>query len=282
MKVHQAKRVPILTNTQIQLLRNIMEQENSSESINLELSLDLGISKTQITINPKNKTISIGENEIEIPKSLDETKELCYAVMDNQIYPMESYDQKTRMVYKLVPGTTKPYLIVSATRMHKEPFLKYLETQNLSGNVLDAGTGMGYSAIIAAKKGCSVVTVEMDQNVIYYQTFNPHSADLFDDDNIQLIKGDVTSIILEFEDEELDYIIHDGGTVKNSGTFFSQQHAFQLFRVLKEKGKLYFYLPNPQANKGRDFASEQINRLNKAGFKLLMRDEAGSFCVLTK
>ena len=34
-----------------------MEQENSSESINLELSLDLGISKTQITINPKNKVI---------------------------------------------------------------------------------------------------------------------------------------------------------------------------------------------------------------------------------
>ncbi len=195
---------------------------------------------------------------------------------------MESFDPKTGFYYKLAPGTTKPYLIVSSTRMHKEPFHKYLETQRFSGTVLDAGTGLGYTAIIASNTAEHVITVEMDPNVIYYATFNPYSQALFENSKIELIEGDVTKLILQFPDTYFDFLIQDGGTPRSSGDFFSQNQAYQLYRVLNPGGKLFFYLPNPQSNKGRDFAAEQIKRLKNAGFGLDLRDENGSFCVFSK
>jgi predicted methyltransferase len=276
----QAMNVPILTNTQIQILKNMLDTQ--SEIGDVEMSLDLGISLTKIQINPIEKEFVIGNNRIRIPKSFDETKEICYAIMENCIFPMESYDEKTGFYYKLAPGTTKPYLIISSTRMHKEPFHKYLETQRFTGTILDAGTGLGYTAIIAAKTADKVITVEIDPNVLYYARFNPHSRALFENPKIEIVEGDITNVIKSFPDAHFDFLIQDGGTVKHSGDFFSQNQSHQLHRVLKLGGKLYFYLPNPQSNKGRDFASEQINRLKNAGFSLDLRDEGGSFCVFSK
>ena len=273
----KAMHVPILTNTQMQIIKNTLEKQKSVQ--NIEMSLDLGLSISKITINPLEKTVSFGTNTIKFPISFDETKEICYAVMDNQIFPMESFDKNTGFYYKLVPGTTKPYLIISSTRMHKEPFHHYLEKQQIRGKVLDAGTGLGYTAIIASKTAEHVITVEIDPNVLYYASFNPHSLALFENKNIEIIEGDITEIIKTFPDHYFDCLIQDGGTVRNSGTFFSQAQAFELARVLKPNCKLFFYLPNPQANKGRDFAAEQIARLKNAGFSLGLRDESGSYCA---
>ncbi len=77
----KAMHVPILTNTQLQIFKNMLETQTEIQTV--EISLDLGLSLSKIQINPIEKTILIENNTITIPKSFDETKEICYAIMDD-------------------------------------------------------------------------------------------------------------------------------------------------------------------------------------------------------
>ncbi len=184
--------------------------------------------------------------------------------------------------YQLAPTSFRPILRISATQMHKKPFLDRLEKERITGRVLDGGTGLGYSAIVASMTADEVITIEWDPNVIEMATYNPHSAKLFEGENIRLIQGDITVEIQKFADRYFDNIIQDGGMPKSSGGFFSQSHAHQLYRVLKRGGRLFFYLPKKGIKSGRDFGMEQVKRMRKAGFRLIERDIDGSYGIFGK
>jgi uncharacterized protein len=246
-------------------------------------SLDLNISSDKILIDHSERIIRLPNNQkFNFPDSFNPEIDICYKIRENQVFPMQLFNDDTGFFYKLVPTSYRPILRISATQMHKKPFLDYIQNNKPKGLILDAGTGLGYSAIIASKTADQVITVEWDEYVLEIASNNPHSYELFESTNIKSIHGDVTEIIKQFPDKYFDNIIQDGGMPKSSGNFFSQEQAFQLYRVIKQAGKLFFYLPKKGKHKGRDFALEQRVRMQNAGFKARVIDTESSFIEFTR
>lgn len=276
----KARDVPVVSYKTLQMIKKHLKNPAINE---LSVSLDLNISQSTIQLFHNENAFQLPNGEsISFPKLFKPNKKVCYAIFDGQIHPMKFYNPETELYYKLVPTSFRPILRISATQMHKKPFLDYLETIELTGCILDGGTGLGYSAIIASFTASRVYTVEWDSNVIEIATYNPHSKSLFTNPKIELRNADITSEIITFNDQFFDNIIQDGGTPKSSGNFFSQSHCYELFRVLKSGGNLLIYLPRHGISKGRDFGHEHIHRLENAGFILQYRDVEGSFAHLRK
>ena len=273
------KNYPILTHKSLIEI----QQALNSKKHELMLSLDLGISTQLVQLHPEKNSFTIEKNqEINFPTTFDEEEKICYFIFENQIYPLKLFSDYSNFFYKLVPTSWRPILRISATPMHKKPFLDFLELLELRGFILDSGTGLGYSAIIASKTATRVITIEWDEAVIEIASYNPHSKDLFQSDNIELRINDITDEIKYFEDTFFDALIQDGGMPKSSGNFFSLDHCKQLYRVLKPGGELIFYLPQHGKSKGRDYGGEHLERLKRAGFFLKKRDLEGSFALLYK
>jgi hypothetical protein len=274
------KDVPILSFKTLIEVKQALEANQEQ----IVISTDLGITNQTITLNPINFSfqISKSKDEIPFPKSFREDKKICYAIMEGKIFPLKMFNEESNFYYKLVPTSWRPILRISATPMHKKLFLDAIEKFQLKGFILDSGTGLGYSAIIASKTATQVFTIEWDESVLELASFNPHSKDIFQSSNIDLRLGDITEEILAFEDNYFDAIIQDGGMPKSSGDFFSQNQCKQLHRVLKKGGDLYFYLPQHDKSKGRDWGAEHIERLKKAGFYVRHRDIEGSYVHLYK
>ncbi|MGV9173392.1 MAG: hypothetical protein ACOC35_12645 [Promethearchaeia archaeon] len=275
------KRVPILGHKGMRKIKQGIESRNKEHTISL--SLDLNISTDKVEISPQNGSFNLPNGEtINFPRQFDPKKKICYTIMENQVHMMQTFDPKTDLFYQLVPTSYRPILKISATPMHKKPFLDHLEKVKPRGKIFDGGTGLGYSAIIAGKTAENLLTVEWDPNVLDMARYNPHSYELFTNPNIQIIQADITEEIKTHPYEVFDNIIQDGGMAKSSGTFYSQERAHEIFRVLKWKGRLYFYLPKHGIKKGRDFGGEQLSRLKKAGFSLVKRYREKSFAILEK
>ncbi|MBW3012373.1 methyltransferase domain-containing protein [Candidatus Woesearchaeota archaeon] len=264
---------PILSSNDLrQLEKAISKGEKEAET-----SLDLGLTKTKVSLCESG--FFVDNSLVEIPK-IRKTDKSCYVVADGRLQKVQFFVNNS--LYKLIPTTYRPILQVSGTSMHKQAFIERIEKDRLKGKILDAGTGLGYTAITASKTAEKIITVEIDETVIEIAKLNPYSKELFSNSNIQMINGDVVDEIKKFNDNEFDFIIFDGGTPRASGDFFSFENHKQAFRALKKKGKLYHYLPKPQVKQGRDFGSEVAKRMEKAGFKLIEYNKEGSYAVLTK
>jgi len=93
------------------------------------------------------------------------------------------YSEKTGKFYRLVRTKTWPYLEISGIRMHRadtvdpktDAILKIRSLGKIYGTVLDCCTGLGYTAILAArnKRVDKVITIEKDENVISIAKQNP-------------------------------------------------------------------------------------------------------------
>jgi predicted methyltransferase len=258
---------------------NLAIVQNQSE---IQTTLDLGITETKIKLS---KNGFYYQNLlVTVPKLRDEDHS-CYILNKNQLVKVQWFSQKTKQMYKLVPTSNKPILQISGTSMHKFQFVERIKKDKLTGNILDAGTGLGYTAIGVSETADFVTTVEFDSNVIKMQKINPYSRELFDKQKINQIKQfkeDIVKLINKFFDFQFDYIIFDAGTPKSSGNFFSLDNYRQAFRVLKSKGKLYHYLPKHLINHGRDFGAEVIDRMKRAGFHLVERQIEDSYVIMKK
>ena len=272
------KNLPVLS---YKTLVDIKEALKSKKE-KLEISTDLGLTSEFINLYPESDSFQIWSNEIYFPVSFREDTKICYFVDQNQLFPLKIFSEESNFFYSLVPTSWRPILRLSATPMHKKPFLDAIEKFQFKGMVLDSGTGLGYSAIVVSKTATRVISVEWDKMVLEIASYNPHSKILFSSENIELRNADITDEILLFEDNYFDNIIHDGGMPKSSGNFFSQDHCNQLYRVLKSGGYLAFYLPQHGRSKGRDYGAEHLERLKKAGFYVKARDIEGSYAVLYK
>ncbi len=241
--------------------------------------LDLGFSGKQEKLDLSENGIIFDDKEIEIPKIREDDKS-CYIIIGDVLEKVQ-YSNKDG-IYKLIPTSFRPILQISGTSMHKQSFIERVEKNKLWGNVLDSGTGLGYTAIVASKTAKKVTTIEIDEMVLELQKINPYSQELFDDEKINLIEGDLVDEIEKFKDAEFNFIILDGGTPRSSGEFFSTKNYEQVFRVLKHGGKVYHYVPNYHVNRGTDFAANISGTLKKIGFSRVERDEEGSYLVASK
>ncbi len=257
-------------------LRNINEATEKGLT-EIEVSLDLGLTNTKINLDKKGFYIN---KQLIKPKKIKETDKSCYIINNGSLEKVQYFVDNR--LYKLIPTNYRPILKISGTSMHKKEFLDNLGRDKLHGKVLDSGTGLGYSSIITSRTAEDIITVEIDRNVIEIAKLNPYSQELFTNKNMKLIIGNIVEQIKKFNDKEFGNIIFDAGTVKGSEEFFSLNNYKEAFRVLKNRGKLYHYLPKHQIKRGRDFASEIISRLKKAGFKRVYRHKEGSYVIALK
>lgn len=136
------------------------------------------------------------------------------------------------------------------------------------GCVLDICTGLGYTAIAAAKNEnvCSVTTIELDPAVIEIQSMNPWSRELFTDSKISCIVGDATEVLCTLPDATFDTVLHDPPAQALAGDLYSAEFYVQLRRVCTKGATLFHYIGNPRSTaSGRLFRGVQ-RRLEEAGF----------------
>eukprot|EP00752_Nemacystus_decipiens_P014219 g12648.t1 len=139
-----------------------------------------------------------------------------------------------------------------------------------SGRVLDTCTGLGYTAIAAAR--CSgvtgVVTVELDEVSLRMCARNPWSREMFDNGKITSLQGDCCELVKGFGDGEFAAIIHDPPARALCKTTDMYGAAFykDLARVLKPGGTLFHYIGNPESKEGGRLFRGVIDRLIGAGF----------------
>lgn len=241
----------------------------SKENESFPLVVDFGQRKIEV-IRQGNKAILQGKVYLDLEEKLKD--KFCYLVDTQGVRKVTFFSDITNKFYKLVPTLDWPTIAISSTPMHRRKSPKK-DTQNkinfLSprGDVLDTCMGLGYTAILAARKVEKVITFEKDENVYNMARLNPLSQELFIAKNIKISRGDVALGIKKLEDSRFDCIIHDPPTFKMAGELFSQDFYAQLKRVLKLKGKLFHYTPLYKIKQGVDFPGQVKKRLKRVGFR---------------
>ena len=139
------------------------------------------------------------------------------------------------------------------------------------GRVLDTATGLGYTAIEAARTADEVVTIELDPGAQEMARFNPWSQTLFQSPKIHQIMGDAYEVVQTFEDGSFSRIIHDPPTFSLAGELYSGVFYQQLFRVLKRGGRLYHYIGDPNSKASGGVTKGALKRLQEAGFARVVR-----------
>jgi predicted methyltransferase len=154
----------------------------------------------------------------------------------------------------------------------------------IKGRILDTCMGLGYTAIMALENGADeVITVEKDRNVIEIAKINPWSEGLWGSEKIRVINGDIAEEIKKFRAGYFDRIIHDPPRFSLAGKLYSAGFYRELFRVLKENGKIYHYTGNPgERYRGKNFVSGVVKRLNDAGFRDIRGYEKGLGVIASK
>ncbi|MDO8555858.1 MAG: hypothetical protein Q7R96_01640, partial [Nanoarchaeota archaeon] len=165
-----------------------MEEARTRDKDELDISLDLGKSKTVVKILPDG--FMVDNQLIKSVKVRDEEKS-CFAVVDGKLEKLQIFSPETNRLYKLIPTSNKPLLQISGTSMHKKEFVERVAYEHLKGRVLDAGTGLGYTALRVAATADEVITMEIDPNVLILAEFNPWSDGLFNNPKIKVYESDV-------------------------------------------------------------------------------------------
>jgi predicted methyltransferase len=135
------------------------------------------------------------------------------------------------------------------------------------GSVLDTATGLGYTAIEAAKTAGEVITIELDPMALEMAGFNPWSRSLFTNQKIIQVMGNSLEKIGEFPGERFSSIIHDPPSVSLAGELYSGEFYKQTYRVLKPHGRMFHYIGDPTSAIGARTTKGVQKRLRDAGFR---------------
>ena len=206
------------------------------------------------------------------------TDKFLYAKKKGELFKLALFD---RHFYKLRLFNRVPILEIDGLRMQlvkdfKSP-LDYAKiiTSHLplakSSIVLDTCMGLGYTAIAAAKFAQKVITCELSTAVLQLAKWNPFSSELFTD-NIEIKQGDISSLINGFKDKTFDVIIHDPPRFSHAPQLYSSQFYQELYRVSKNKARLFHYVGSVGKESGRKIENEVGKRLEVVGFRNIKFD----------
>jgi uncharacterized protein len=181
-----------------------------------------------------------------------------------------------------MPTAGAPTMLVSGFSMHRikgtEP---WADTQSkiralapIAGRVLDTTTGLGYTALLAARAAGEVVTIELDPVGIEIARRNPWSSELFTRPNIHQRLGDAFEIVDELPASSFDRVIHDPPYLTLAGDLYSEEMYRRLHRVLRPGGRLFHYIGDPASQSGARVTTGVIRRLEAVGFRAIARQPA--------
>lgn len=253
-------------------------RRNGRDTINL--SLDLGSSMSQLSLNSAgihledDKLLAWGVIE-EIARS----ESSCYLIEAGIPKPIQFFSNLTNRMYSLYPTRGAPTMLVSGIPMHRikdtDPYQDTLEKirriKPLVGQVLDTATGLGYTAIQAARNAEQVTTIELDPVVLNVCRLNPWSQELFTNPRITQLIGDSCEIIAQMEDKRFSRVIHDPPAFSLAGNMYSATFYSELYRVMRNRGRLFHYIGDPESRSGRRITGGVIRRLEQAGFSQVRR-----------
>jgi predicted methyltransferase len=166
-------------------------------------------------------------------------------------------------------------MLISGIPMHRikdtdprrDTLAKIKTLKPVAGQVLDTSTGLGYTAIEAAKSAEKVITVEIDPAVLEICGINPWSHRLFEDKRIESRIGDVFEEIKHFENAAFSRVIHDPPTISLAGSLYSAEFYEQLVRVLAPGGRLFHYVGDLTSRSGGRTSRGVVQRLKDVGFR---------------
>ena len=267
----------------VQALKLLEANKKGLKEAEISLDLNKTLSKVKIQNNefvfPDNQKLE--ESQLKKPIK-DDTS--CFLVRGNALVKIQLFSNETNKFYKLVPTKDAPTIEISGIRMHAtkdmtpmEDTRKKIESISpIKGNVLDTCMGLGYTAIAASKYADFVMTCERDENVMEIAKHNPWSIELFNNKKISILKTDVLGEIRIFKSSMFDAIIHDPPRLSLASELYSLDFYRQLFRVLKNKGKLYHYTGSPGSkNRKVNLAGNVSKRLKQAGFRNIQKAHYG-------
>jgi predicted methyltransferase len=246
----------------------------------IHFSPDLGLTKVEVGIGEKVVQFPDGQclawKDVEVIRK-DEVG--CYLLDGGELRKIQTFSEHTNRHISLMPTSGAPTLLVAGFPMHRikgtdpiqDTLTKIEAISPVIGKVLDTATGLGYTAIEAAKTSEHVITIEIDPAVLEVARLNPWSADLFGNPKIEQLIGDSFEIVQGFEDESFSRIIHDPPTFSLAGDLYSQAFYHQLYRVLELRGRLFHYIGDLESRSGKRVARGVAERLREAGFHRIHR-----------
>jgi predicted methyltransferase len=203
----------------------------------------------------------------------------CFRVEDDALSPIRVFSEYTNRMCSLFPTRRTPTMLIAGFTMHRivnidplQDTLKKVATiAPLVGRVLDTATGLGYTAIEAAKSAEQVITIELDPGAQEIAHQNPWSRNLFDNPRIKQVMGDTYEVVPTFADEAFDRIIHDPPVFSLAGELYSKAFYQQLHRVLKRGGRLFHYIGDLNSKSSGTVTRGALKRLQEAGFSRVVR-----------
>jgi uncharacterized protein len=264
--------VPVLSHFQATALLTAHKEGKTS----IATTADLGITTCKALLDETGVTFPdqpcLPWNALE---KIISNQNACYYVKDNKIFSIKGYSDFTCRSFSLMPTKTAPALIVAGFPMHR---IKDIDPQAAAmamvktiapvrGHALDTATGLGYTAILAAKTAESVTTIELDTVALDMARLNPWSRDLFDNPKITRRTGDACEEIKNFAPETFACVIHDPPALSLAGDLYSGLFYKQIFRVLKPGGRAFHYIGYPASKSGARTTKGVMRRLSDAGFK---------------
>ncbi len=206
----------------------------------------------------------------------------CYILENDNLRKAETFSEFTNRYYSLMPTPKAPTMLISGIPMHRikgttpdaDTSQKIKALGKPYGRILDTTTGLGYTAIQAARTASDVVTIEFDPAVITICKINPWSRELFTNPVIEQLIGDSAELVPTFPDETFNAIIHDPPMFNLAGQLYSGALYREFFRILKPNGRLFHYIGNPDSRHGANVGRGVVERLRKAGFTVSPRAKA--------
>lgn len=255
----------------------------------IPMSLDLGLTTTTVTRHnlgwklPDGQTLTF--SQIERINSQDTS---CFRFVEEELIKVEAFSEYTNRYYSLMPTPKSPTMLISGIPMHRIKGTTPVEDTHHKiqalgrpyGRILDTATGLGYTAIQAAKTAQRVITVEFDPVVLSICRANPWSQELFNNPRITQIVGDTWDIAALFPDASLNAIIHDPPTFNLAGHLYSKALYETFNRILKENERLYHYIGDPDSRSGATVGRGVVDRLKQSGFEVVPK--AAAFGVVAK
>jgi predicted methyltransferase len=250
-----------------------------------------GTARSSADLNLTKVAVELTEAGVEFPQGLvswpllqeiakEERK--VFDVVDGTAKAINVYSETTGWVRTLCGTESAPTVLVSGIPMHRvkdtDPMRDTAEKMKAigvqKGRVLDTATGLGYTAIAAARTAKEVVTIELDPASIEIARLNPWSQELFTRENIQQLIGDTGELLSDFPSGSFSAVIHDPPTMSLGGELYSEDFYRELKRVLVRGGKLFHYISDPDSNLGKRQWPGVMRRLAQAGFTRTERHPA--------
>ncbi len=266
----------VLSYVQIEPL--LLAKQKGLQSI--EVSPDLGLTVATAMLSAEGVVFPSGElltwQQIE---KIKKSQTNCFVVDEDQIRPVQVFSHYTNRMCSLLPTRRTPSMLIAGFNMHRivdidpmEDTLKKVATlAPIVGRVLDTATGLGYTAIEAAKTAEQVITIELDPGAQEIARLNPWSRALFDNPKISQIMGNTFEVVLTFEDNSFSRILHDPPVFSLAGELYAATFYRQLLRILQRGGRLFHYIGDLNSKSSGTVAKGVIRRLQEVGFTRVVR-----------